>query len=275
MEQYKHQFYTLLRENLGLCVVSCGAEGCPPEHSWGPGQRDFFLLHLVRSGKGSFEQNGIRYPVQAGQAFLIFPGETVSYRADSADPWEYLWVGFTGADAARLAEGCGFVRSAAVIDTEQPDELFARFESIYRQRGNTAADEMCMCAALLQLLAAMNAATPAAQSVKGDCAARAVHYIERNYCNDIRIENVAAAVGISRSQLFRVFKERFGMSVSRFLTRYRIGIAAALLRKGEMSIGETAYSVGFFDQLYFSRVFKKEKGVTPSEYLRKHRDPSS
>lgn len=274
MKPYKNQFYTLLRENIGLCVVSCGSEGCEPEHSWGPGQRDFFLMHLVRSGRGVFECGGRTYPVDAGEAFLIFPGQTVSYRADRDDPWEYVWVGFTGADAARLTEGCGFVRDGGPVIRLTDPAAFGAARRVYELRGNTPADELRMTAALQEFFAALSEGHPAPAGVGGDCVTRAVQYIERNYCNDIRIENIASAVGISRSQLFRVFKDRFGMSVCRFLTQYRIGIAASLLRKSGMSIGEIAYSVGFFDQLYFSRVFKREKGVTPSDYIRQNREIS-
>lgn len=271
MAQYKNQFYTLLRESLGLCVVSCGAESCAPEHSWGPGQRDFFLLHLVRAGKGVFEQCGRSYEVAAGQSFLIFPGETVSYHADPDQPWEYAWVGFSGADAAALAGRCGFDRLSAVAATPDAETLFGLICRVFEARGHTAADELRMCAELLQVLAALTGSVSAEPAVREDCTTKAVRYIENNFCNDIRIENIAAAVGISRSQLFRVFKQRYGMSLGRFLTRYRVGMAAAMLRRGNVSVGEAAYSAGFFDQLYFSRVFKKEKGITPSEYIRKHR----
>ena len=275
LELYKHQFYTLLRENMGLFVVSCGAEGCGPEHVWGPGQRDFCLLHLVKRGKGFFEQNGITYSVAAGQAFLIFPDETVSYRADREDPWEYAWVGFSGADAARLCESSGFEKKSAVINTNDGDRLFMQLRKVYEARGNTPGAELLMCAELLKVFAFFSdEKLPVASRFREDYATKAIRYIENNFCNDIRVENIAAAVGISRSQLFRVFKQRYEMSLCRFLTKYRVNMAAELLKKEGVSVGEAAYSVGFFDQLYFSRVFKKEKGLTPSQYIQKNRKKS-
>lgn len=56
------------------------------------------------------------------------------------------------------------------------------------------------------------------------------------------------------------------MPPNEYLTRYRINKAAALLKCNNLSVGEAAYSTGFSDQLYFSRVFKKYKGVPPSRY---------
>ena len=72
---------------------------------------------------------------------------------------------------------------------------------------------------------------------------------------------------MSRSHLYRVFMSNVGQSPIDYLTNYRIGEACNLLRDSKLSIAEIAVSVGFFDQFYFSRVFKKTKGVPPSRYL--------
>ena len=58
-----------------------------------------------------------------------------------------------------------------------------------------------------------------------------------------------------------------GQSPIDYLTDYRISEACYLLKNSNLSIAEIAVSVGFFDQFYFSRVFKKVKGVPPSRYL--------
>ena len=77
----------------------------------------------------------------------------------------------------------------------------------------------------------------------------------------------AKAVGVSRSHLYRVFMSNVGQSPIDYLTGYRISEACSLLKNTGLSIAEIAVSVGFFDQFYFSRVFKKVKGVPPSKYL--------
>ncbi len=63
------------------------------------------------------------------------------------------------------------------------------------------------------------------------------------------------------------------MPPNEYLTRFRINKAAALLRSSNLSVGEAAYSTGFSDQLYFSRVFKKYKGVPPSKYVSAGKKP--
>ena len=95
----------------------------------------------------------------------------------------------------------------------------------------------------------------------------AIKYIQFNYSRDISIDDIARSVGVSRSHLYRVFINNVGQSPIDYLTNYRIGEACNLLRSSSLSIAEIAVSVGFFDQFYFSRVFKKLKGVPPSRYL--------
>ena len=82
---------------------------------------------------------------------------------------------------------------------------------------------------------------------------------------------MAASAGISRSHLYRLFMDHISISPNEYLTRHRIQKAVALLETGRFSVGEVAYSTGFSDQLYFSRVFKKYQGVPPSQYLSKER----
>ncbi len=71
---------------------------------------------------------------------------------------------------------------------------------------------------------------------------------------------------LPQSPVPRVHAERRQSPID-YLTEYRINEACKLLRAGNLSIAEVAVSVGFFDQFYFSRVFKRAKGVPPSKYF--------
>jgi AraC-like DNA-binding protein len=71
-------------------------------------------------------------------------------------------------------------------------------------------------------------------------------------------------MGMSRTSFFSRFKELAGISPQDYLTHYRIAYAKHLLTMGGQSISEVAYKSGFSDPKYFSRVFKKIEGVSPS-----------
>lgn len=103
-----------------------------------------------------------------------------------------------------------------------------------------------------------------------DYLTQALRYIQYNYAGSIQVSHIASYVGISRSQLYRAFMEKFELSPHAFLKRYRINEACTLLNRSGITVGEVANSVGFSDPLYFSRVFKEVKGMTPSAYQQKH-----
>jgi len=95
---------------------------------------------------------------------------------------------------------------------------------------------------------------------------RARQYMEEKYSYPITVEDVAAYTGISRSHLFRLFRSVEKMSPKEYLLDYRIRQACQLLKQTDLSVQSIAHSVGFEDNLYFSKVFKKYKNCTPSEY---------
>lgn len=98
---------------------------------------------------------------------------------------------------------------------------------------------------------------------------RALQYLRDHYTDRIYAEQVAAAAGISQSQLRRLFQKTLGTSWVHYLQEYRIHRAAALLFDPARSVTETAFAVGFEDLGHFITVFRKLMGVSPSQYIKK------
>ena len=94
---------------------------------------------------------------------------------------------------------------------------------------------------------------------------RAKAFLEDNYADDISLEELSRQLGISQSYLSRSFKKETGESLIDYLTKYRINRATELLTGG-MRAADVAAAVGLPDPKYFSRVFKKVKGISPSDY---------
>lgn len=95
---------------------------------------------------------------------------------------------------------------------------------------------------------------------------RAIEYIDKNFKSDIMLEEVAAVVNISSFYFSKIFKEYTGKNYVDYITDLRIEIAKQKLREGVVSIKEICYEVGYNDPNYFSRVFKKVEGLSPTEY---------
>ena len=80
------------------------------------------------------------------------------------------------------------------------------------------------------------------------------------------VELLSRKVGISKPQLYRKLKADLGVSANRLITLMRIEKAKTILEQDALEISHVAYSIGFSDPDYFSKVFKREVGMRPSEY---------
>ncbi len=98
--------------NTPLEIYFCGREQCAAGHSFGPAVRPHYLIHFILSGQGRYHVNGDIHHLQAGDAFLIYPGETTFYEADEKNPWEYAWIGFGGESCRALLSSCAFSENA-------------------------------------------------------------------------------------------------------------------------------------------------------------------
>ena len=109
--------------------------------------------------------------------------------------------------------------------------------------------------------------TPFEKTGSGEIVEDALRYIDAHFCEeDISLHAVAKAVNVSANYLSAVFGQRVGSSFVEYLTEKRIRQAKQLLRQTNKRSGEIAFAVGYRDPRYFSSVFKKQQGCTPSEY---------
>ena len=97
-------------------------------------------------------------------------------------------------------------------------------------------------------------------------AKKAMLYIQENYSKDISLDDVSGLVNISPYYFSKVFKDETGETFVEYLTKLRIVYAKKLLREKEKSIKQICLESGYSDPNYFSRIFKKSVGVTPSEF---------
>lgn len=269
-DTYRYAYFAADKLLDSLYVHNAGYEKCHPGYQWGPGVRDHYLIHHIIRGKGSYTTGTRTYHLKAGDTFLLFPNVESCYRADTDDPWEYAWVGFAGNDAYSMITNTDFTMETPVLNQmDISPELSRKLRAIYEVNGNTFEDAVSMTGALYSMMGFLMK-----HSVKKekngnhqfDYVERARKYMEEKYSYPITVEDVAAYTGISRSYLFRLFSSVEHRSPKEYLLDCRIRQACRLLKQTDLSVQSIAHSVGFEDNLYFSKVFKKRKSCTPSEY---------
>ena len=99
---------------------------------------------------------------------------------------------------------------------------------------------------------------------------QAIQIVEKHMMNtDFNVEMMVSEMGLSRSNLYLKFKELTGLSSSEFIRNVRLKRAVQLFDQSDLSVKEIMYMTGFNTASYFSKCFKKQFGVVPSEYVRK------
>lgn len=273
MRDYKFSYKYPQRTLTSMSVYNVGMQRCRGGDCWGPGVRDHYLIHYVIAGRGRYETGGECYHLAGGDMFLCRPGEPILYVADDDEPWEYCWVGFQGADARTLLSGTDFALGCPVLRAQHAD-LLALLMDIYGARGARLYEQTRMTGCLYAFLARLVQSASRAgrqEPVSAQYMRDAALYIANDYAAGIGARDVASHMGLSRSQLYRVFMEQCGLSPAQYLTHFRVKQAAALLETSDLPVSAVATSVGFDDALYFSRVFSRVMGCAPSQYAARNK----
>jgi AraC-like DNA-binding protein len=104
---------------------------------------------------------------------------------------------------------------------------------------------------------------------------KAMAYIHERYAEPLARETVASYVGVSARHLTRCFQQEVGIPPIAYLNRYRVKKAKQLLEVGDKNVTEVAAAVGFSSSNYFADAFRREVGLSPRDYQRRHLAPKS
>ena len=109
---------------------------------------------------------------------------------------------------------------------------------------------------------------PAGEAAPGTRIGRAVEFVETHFAEPITIDDIAASSHVSRRHFFRLFEQAVGMGPKEYLKKVRLRKAAEMLLTTKANVTEVAYACGFNDSNYFSTLYHKEFGVSPSRFKR-------
>ena len=255
-----------LSDNYSLRLTGCTKYFPGETYAWGPGIHRDFVIHYIVSGRGYYVTDGKKYSVKTGESFIILPGKTVHYYPDSKEPWVYIWVNFTGAEAKNLLAMTAFFESPVAPASAELAALYGAFSDEVHTKHVRLKN-----AGLLQvLLSEYIRLYPASQGQSvTDYLYFAKQYIAANsYRQNFGVAELAQAVGLERSYLYRLFMEGEGMSPMKYIINTRLENARQMLSDGAQQIKLVAYSSGYDNPLYFSNCFKKKYGMSPREYLK-------
>ena len=109
---------------------------------------------------------------------------------------------------------------------------------------------------------------PNKESMENHLVTAVKKFIEEKVYENLRLADICRALGYSKSYLSKLFRDQTGESIASYAIKYKMKKAKALIREGNMNFSEISDKLSFDNPQYFSRVFKREVGVTPSEFMR-------
>lgn len=257
-----------------LIVTSCGTYKLytrPKLPTWRPrGRKDFQLLY-VAAGKAHFHFGDEEKIVSAGHMVLYRPKEPQKYEYYGHDQTEVYWVHFTGGNVTNLLRSYGL--------TDDKKVFYCGSDLAYQQLFRAMINELQMCKDnypemleiyLRQLFIRLQRFFKTA--LKTDNAHvveeidKATTFFNEHYNDQINIDEYARETHVSTSWFIRNFKACTGYTPMQYILSKRIYNAEVLLRDTDYNIAEISRIVGYDNPLYFSRVFRKTKKMSPSEY---------
>ena len=236
----------------------------------GPESRGFHALHYVLSGCGYFTINGITYTLKQGDLFLVPAGVEIHYYPEKDDPWDYIWISFSGFQAKYLLELANLTEQRPVYHPVS-DLVKKRMEELLAISKDFAYAELSALAVLYHVLAALmddqQISSPPKKNCREEYVYKAMEYIKEHYCeSDLSLPEISRHMNLSLNYLSAVFKEQTGQTIIHYINSLRMAHACKLLESGQNTIQDIAFCSGFSDAHYFSKLFKKYIGTTPSGY---------
>lgn len=222
----------------------------------------FYHLVLVTKGKGIFKRKGKETPIEAGTLFFVFPNEV--YEIIAEDSFTYLYIDFDGDRVLRLFDDLGISQSKCVFQNfgHLYDFWISSIKRVNHENATTLTESVLLYS--LSFIGKDGQSTELKDTERFDAA---LEYIGNNYADpSLSINKIAGLFFYNEKYFSALFRKRTGEKFTDYLNKLRIEHALRLVQAGEGSIGVLAEASGFNDPFYFSKVFKRFIGQTPTEY---------
>ena len=253
--------------------------------------RDCRLFYIL-SGEGAIITEGEVHPLSAGRAVILKAATEYMWQSRPDDGLNMVVVNFDYTHAAsHIKEGfspipselfsseevtefvefedCPLLNKPVVLNSAGNLESRMHLIATEYQVGGKYCDELLssvLRSVIFSIMRQLDDREVEMNTKQSVLTRRIIQYIQNHYNEPFSGEVLSREFHFNHIYINRVFKKHTGTTVQRFLTDYRLRMSTELLKSSESSVGEIASLVGFDDLAYFSKLFKKVYGVTPTEY---------
>lgn len=258
-----------LPSDLDVTIINIGFSHNQPNYSYGYDRRDYFILHYIIDGCGTYTVNGETYILKENDGFIVPPDTTVIYRADIKTPWTVYWVGFQGNKAEYFLSQINVKISKPIFHFSEKALLTDCMEKMYAEIQNTTISFELLLGYFYQLFGIIKKGNLNSNMQTNEPAyyfKSTKRFIEHNLRLPLKVQDLADNLGLSTSQTYRIIKKECGLSPHELIEQIKMKKACDMLQKTNISIQEISLLLGYEYVSHFFLVFKKNTGFTPGEY---------
>ena len=261
-------------KKMPLRVLSAGTYELytwPKLPTWRPKGRVDWQLVYITAGEGHFILNGQDITVPAGNIVLYQPKQEQHYYFLGKDQARYWFVHFTGRQVRSILKHFEIPLDGYILHTGISmacEDLFRRMRDELVEC-SWGYEELLTCLLrqlLIEISRRMHEDEKQISGFVSDEMERAKHYLAEHYNEEISIEQYAASRNMSTSWFGKSFTAAAGISPKQYILQQRIRNAQLLLETTDATVSEIARIVGYDNPMYFSRLFRKVRGLSPANY---------
>lgn len=257
MQNFQRRFNYLNHENLPL-IIGLGVGQGSPDYFWDSNQRKDHLIvfQFTLSGSGNFKSGGQVFAQQTGDFFLTEVPSKSSYTGEN---WQFIYLELTPIMRQWVEQSSIVVKAASI---EFQNKLFSMVDYLKNEEIDLYQNARIAFEFLLMIKAEvakqMQSANPQAEKLR--------QYLDQHYQTDLSLDHLEIIFEESKYRLIKTFEAAYQDTPMAYLRKVRILKSLELLW-GKQTIYQIAEAVGFSSSNYFSKVFKKEMGLSPTEYI--------
>lgn len=264
-----------------IVLYQIGDLSCEGGYVIGEHKQFCYEISYIVSGEGQFFTNGKSYFVRKGDVYLSLPEEVHKGVADKIDPFRYFYVGFTFEDCQ--LEQNPFYHIRKMFDQVKkpvlPDKfnIKAPFINIFNEIINVKSYSSLMMKTYLHQIVVLayrnyfesweKEYAPKSDTEKSkQIVYEVINHIDVNLCKITDLSAIAVELGYNYSYISRIFTHETGLSIQEYYNKKRFEKAVDLLKKSELSITQIAEDMQYQSIHSFSKAFRKNFGISPTEY---------
>lgn len=225
-----------------------------------------YSANMVTDGEGVFVLYGRRYKLKKGDIFFVFPALPFEIISDGS--LKYIYISFIGLRAVQIMERLKITKTSPYYENYN-DLLPFWTDSLLKAR--TVNIDILSESVLLYTLSTIgnDIIDENKKNENSNIVLKMKKYIDDNFFDSqISLNMISKKYSYNKKYLGNAFKKQMNVGFIQYLNTIRIQHACALMEGGLTSVKDISYMCGFTDQMYFSKVFKRFRGITPVEHIK-------